>query len=185
MTTEFDPGDHEVLDSELEFDGRVVKVYRERVRLPDGREALWERVGHPGAVGMVPLLDDGTVLLVRQYRHAVRGVLLEIPAGKLDRDEAPEQCAMRELVEEVGHRAARLVKLAEFYNSPGYSDEYFHLFLAEGLTREQGECEDDEFLQLVPVGLREAVEMVVEGRIIDAKSIIGIALADLHLKRNG
>lgn len=174
--------DHEVLLSELAFDGRLVKVFIDDVRLPDGRRANWERVAHPGAVGMVPLLRDGSLLLVRQFRNAVGGDLLEIPAGKLDRGEEPEDCARRELIEEVGHSAGELLKLAEFYNSPGYSDEYFHLYLARELEPQEGELEDDEFLTVERVDLTRALSMVSSGEIRDAKSIIGIAISNLFLK---
>ncbi len=178
-----DIGDHEILSSEQAFDGRVVKVFLDDVRLPDGRKARWERVAHPGAVGIVPLLEDLTVLMVKQYRHAVGGVLLEIPAGKLDRDEPPWQTAHRELAEEVNMKAGEMLKLAEFYNSPGYSDEYFHLYLARGLTEEEGEPEPDEFLEVERVSLDGAIEMISSGAIVDAKSIIGLTLT--HLLLNG
>jgi len=174
---EFDINEHEVLSTSQAFDGRVVKVFVDEVRLPDGRVATWERVAHPGAVGMVPLTEDGEIVMVRQYRHAVRGVLLEIPAGKLDPDEAPEHTAMRELGEEIGMKAAELIPLAEFYNSPGYSDEKFYLYLARGLSPGSGEPEPDEFLQVVKVPLIGATELISDGRIRDAKSIIGITLA--------
>ncbi len=177
-----DISDHEVLSSEQVFDGRVVKLYLDRVRLPDGREVTWERVAHPGAVGLVPLEADGRVVMVRQYRHAVRGVLLEIPAGKLDSGQTPEATARRELAEEVGLRAGELVKLAEFYNSPGFSGEYFHLYLARDLSRVEGRAEPDEFLEVVRLGLDEGLEMVSTGRIRDAKSIIGLALTRMYLK---
>lgn len=177
-----DPLKHEIISSENVFDGRVVKVFLDDVRLPDGRQARWERVCHPGAVGMVPLRDDGNLLMVRQYRHAVRGELLEIPAGKLDRGERPIDCARRELVEEVGHSAGDMVPLAEFYNSPGFSDEYFYLYLARELVPEEGRSEPDEFLQLVTVSLEQALGMLAEGEIKDAKSIIGITLATLFLR---
>jgi ADP-ribose diphosphatase len=171
-----DIGDHELLGSEQVFNGRIVKVFLDDVRLPDGRSARWERVTHPGAVGIVPLLKDGSVLLVRQYRHSVRGVLLEIPAGKLDSGEPPWTTAQRELTEEVGMRAKELFKIAEFYNSPGYSDEYFHLYLARELTEEQGQAEPDEFLEVERVLLTDALDMISTGDIRDAKSIIGLTL---------
>lgn len=174
-----DIGDHEILASEVLFEGRVVGLSIDEVRLPDGRTARWEKVSHPGAVGIVPLLDDGRVVMVRQYRHAVRGVLLEIPAGKLDAGEAPEETARRELAEEVGLRAGEMRKLAEFFNSPGYSDEYFHLYLARELGPERGEPEADEFLEIEKIPLDEAVSMIASGKIRDAKSIIGITLAFL------
>jgi ADP-ribose pyrophosphatase len=172
-----DISDHELLASEQVFDGRIVKVFLDDVRLPDGRSARWERVTHPGAVGIVPLLDDGTVLMVRQYRHPVGGVLLEIPAGKLDSGEPPWTTAQRELSEEVGMRAGELFKIAEFYNSPGYSNEYFHLYMARGLTEEPGETEPDEFLEVERVRLTDALDMISTGDIKDAKSIIGLTVA--------
>jgi ADP-ribose pyrophosphatase len=176
-----DIGDHEVVSSEQAFDGRVVKVFLDDVRLPDGRHARWERVAHPGAVGIVPLMEDNTVLLVRQYRHAVRGVLLEIPAGKLDTGELPADTARRELAEEVGMKAGEMLQLAEFYNSPGYSDEYFHLYLARELEEEKGEPEPDEFLEIERLPLADALGMIPTGAIRDAKSIIGLSLAMMFL----
>jgi len=173
---------HEILASELVFDGRVFKAFVDDIRLPDGREARWERVSHPGAVGMVPVLADGLLVMVRQYRNAVGGELLEIPAGKLEPGESPMECAHRELVEETCYRAGEMVKLAEFYNSPGYSDERFHLYLARGLVSEQGQSEPDEFLEVVEIDIEEALEMVSEGSIRDAKSIIGVTLARLFLR---
>lgn len=177
----YDVGEHEVISSEQVFGGRVIKVFTEQVRLPDGRTAHWERVAHPGAVGMVPLLEDGTVLLLRQYRHAVRGVLLEIPAGKLDRVEPPLECAVRELAEEVGKKADRMIELAEFYNSPGYSDERFYLYLATGLSDTDGQPEDDEFLQPAPIHIGDAADLIASGIIRDAKSIIGLTMTRLYL----
>ncbi len=177
-----DIGDHEIVSSEQVFDGRVVKVFLDDVRLPDGRSARWERVAHPGAVGIVPLLETGEVLMVRQYRHAVRGVLLEIPAGKLDPGEPPLECAHRELEEEVGMKAGEMVKLAEFFNSPGYSDEYFHLYLARDLTPGKADPEADEFLEIERLRLEEAPKLIAGGDITDAKSIIGLSLASQFIE---
>ena len=172
-----DRNGHEILSSEQVFAGRVIEVFVDSVMLPDGREASWERVAHPGAVGIVPVLADGTVLMVRQFRNAVGGELLEIPAGKLDNNEPPRRCAERELAEEVGMKAGELTKLAEFYNSPGFSDEYFHLYLARGLSPADGEKDADEFLEVERYGLDELLAMVSRAEITDAKSVIGIALA--------
>jgi len=180
---ELRPEDHKIISSKCVFSGKVVGVFIDEVSLPDGRIARWERVNHPGAVGIVPMLDDSHMLLVKQYRHATRKVLLEIPAGKLDiASESPEDCASRELVEEVGHSAATLVKLAEFYNSPGYSNEYFHLYLAKNLERASGVHDDDEFLTVELVRLENALELIERSEIVDAKSIIGITLATLYLE---
>lgn len=174
--------DHEVISSERLYDGKVVGLQIEKVRLPDGRFASWETVTHPGAVGIVPLLSDRQVVLVKQYRHATRQVLLEIPAGKLDMGLSPEETAARELQEEVQLKAGRLLKLAEFYNSPGFSDEYFHLFLALDLSVAPGEPEEDEFLEVVRLPLDEAIEMVAARQIIDAKTIIGLSLAEMYAR---
>lgn len=182
---DMDISDHELLASEQVFDGSVVKVFLDDIRLPDGRKARWERVAHPGAVGIVPLMEDGTVILVRQYRHAVRGVLLEIPAGKLEPGEAPWVTAQRELAEEVGMKAGDMSKIAEFYNSPGYSDEYFHLYLARELSEQKGEAEPDEFLQVERVLLTDALDMISTGEIRDAKSIIGLTVALLIMLGKG
>lgn len=170
---------HEVLSTTQVYDGRIVKVFTDEVRLPDGRVVTWERVAHPGAVGMVPLTDDGRLLMVRQYRNAVRGELLEIPAGKLEPGEPPLECAHRELAEEVGMNAARMVPLAEFHNSPGYSDERFFLYLADGLEPASAAPGPDEFLIVESVPLEEALGLIASGEIRDAKSIIGITLAIL------
>ncbi len=174
---DYDVESHEVLKTERVFDGRVIQVYIDRVKLPDGRTATWERVAHPGAVGIVPLTDDGEVIMVRQYRNAIRGVLLEIPAGKLDPGEAPLACAVRELVEEVGMKALEMLELARFYNSPGYSDERFFVYLARGLSAGEAQPEEDEFLELVKIPLDDFSGLVSSGAIRDAKSIIGLALA--------
>lgn len=170
------------VSTERAYDGRIIKVYLDELVFPDGKTATWERVVHPGAVGMVPLMEDGTVLMVRQYRNAVDGGLLEIPAGKLDRPEEPVECAHRELIEEVGHRAGLMTKLAEFYNSPGYSDEYFYLYLARELSPEHGESEPYEFLSVERYTLGELMEMIASGGLKDAKSIIGVALASLMFR---
>ena len=174
---EYEVSDNEVIASQQVFDGNVVKLFLDDVRLPDGRTVRWESVKHPGAVGMVPLRDDGSVLMVRQYRHEVRGVLLEIPAGKLDQGEEPIECARRELAEEVGMKAAETVLLSEFYNSPGYSNERFFIYVCTGLSEAPGAPDPDEFLDVVTLPLEDGLAMIADGRIRDAKSIIGLTLA--------
>lgn len=170
-----------IIQSEKVYQGRIISVYQDKVRLPDGRTALWDRVEHPGAVGIVPLLEDEKVIMVRQYRNAVDDEILEIPAGKLDRNESPEACAIRELAEEIGMKPGELIKVAEFYNSPGYSNERFYLYLARGLEPEKGNTEADEFLNIETHPLETLVKMISSGELRDAKSIIGIALARLFL----
>ncbi len=173
-----------IVQSEKVFQGKIISVYRDKVRLPDGRTVLWDRVDHPGAVGIVPLLEDKSVIMVRQYRNTVDGEILEIPAGKLDMNESPEACAIRELAEETGMKPGELIKIAEFYNSPGYSNEKFYLFLARGLEPEKGMSEDDEFLKIETHYLDALVKMIFSGELSDAKSIIGITLTKLILSAN-
>jgi len=151
---------------------------------PDGHEFERDVIHHPGAVVVVPVTDDGDVLLVRQFRAAVNGEMLEIPAGKRDvAGEPVEVTAARELEEEVGMRAASMVKLAEFYNSPGFCDEHSFLFLATGLTpcatSAQGNEEQHMTIERVP--LDSVPAMIAAGELIDAKSILGLCLAREHL----
>jgi ADP-ribose pyrophosphatase len=175
-------GENETLERRTIFEGKVVRLYVDRVRLPSGMEAEREVVLHRGAVGMVALDGDGYVFLVRQYRHAPGEELLEIPAGKLDEGEDPLQCARRELKEEVGCSASQWMKMAAFYTSPGFSDEVLHLYLARDLRSGEADPEEDEFLEIVRVSLSEALSMIAKGEIRDAKTIAGLALASLFLE---
>jgi len=159
------------------FEGRLLKLRCDLVRLPDGRESVREIVVHPGAVAVVPLRDDGQVVLVRQYRHATEKVLLEVPAGTLNPDEPPEACALRELREETGYTARHLQRLASFYLAPGYSTELIHLFLATELQPTEGKTDEDEWVETVTMPLAEAVTLILRGEIEDAKTIAALLLA--------
>jgi len=156
------------------YKGRIVHLFLEDVTLPNGVALTLEMVRHPGASAVVALDDAGDVTLVRQYRHAVGGFLWEIPAGKLDGDEAPEVCAARELREEAGLQAGELRRLGAIYTAPGFCDEKIHLFLARGLTPVPQQLEEDEVLTVERVPLRQALEMIRSGEIQDAKSIAGL-----------
>jgi ADP-ribose pyrophosphatase len=142
-------------------------------------------VRHPGASAVVPFLSDDEVLLIRQYRHATNGSILEVPAGKLDPGETPEVCAVRELEEEAGQRAGRLVALGPIWTSPGFTDERIHLFAAHDLVAVERRPEDDEVIDLVPIRLREAVELVWSGGIDDAKSALALLQAAHRLGQLG
>lgn len=166
-----------VLDSRLVFSGRILRLVVERVELPHGARAQMEIVRHAGASAMVPLLDDGRVVLVRQYRHAVGKWLLEVPAGTLSAGETPEACAHREVIEEGGYRARRLEPLGAVFMAPGYSDELIHLWLATGLEPAAQNLDEDENLAVELHPFAEAVRMAHEGEIEDAKSVCALLRA--------
>lgn len=163
--------------SEQLLNGRVINVRRDTVLLPNGKEATREVVEHPGAVAVVPVLDDGRIVMVSQYRHAAGKILLEIPAGKLDKGEQPEDCAARELEEEIGYQCRRLRKLASVYTTPGFSNEVIHIYLAEALIRTQQRLDEDEFLNMEAYTQEQLRSMIADGSICDNKSITGLLLA--------
>src|SRR5947209_9772588 len=155
--------DERVVSTEAIFDGKVVHLRIDTVRMADGREARREIVAHDGAACIVPVTDDGSVLMVRQYRLPAGQALLEVPAGKLEKGEDGAACAARELQEEVGFRPGHLEKLGEFYLAPGYSTELMHAFLATGLTRAQADPDEDEHVETVTLSLQEACRMAATG----------------------
>ena len=178
-------GRGERLASREVFRGRTVRLDVDTVRLPNGRQMDFEMVRHPGAAAVVPLADDGQVLLVRQYRYATGGWILEVPAGKLDGGEAPEECARREVEEETGFRPRHLEPLGWIWTSPGFTDERIWLFLARGLEASRQELGQDEVLSLERVPFERAVAMAAGGEISDAKSICALLRADRRLRRDG
>ena len=167
----------QTLGSEEVFAGRLLKVHRDRVRLPDGSETVREYIRHPGAVAIVALFDDGRVLLERQHRYALRRDFIEIPAGKLDPGEAHLDTAKRELLEETGYVAADWRRLGVIHNAIGYSDEGIELWLARGLEMRGQKLEPGEFLEVFSLPLAAALEMVRDGRITDAKTTAGLLWA--------
>lgn len=178
----------ERLGREVAFEGRVVDVWQDRVRIAhdgESREAVYDVVHHPGAVAVVPLFDDGTIAMLRQFRYATGGYILEIPAGTLEEGESFESCAVRELAEEIGCRAARWSRLAHFYTTPGFCDEEMRIYLAEGLTDAGGTPDEDELLEVVHIVLAEAVERAARGEIQDAKTLIGLHTARARLEAEG
>lgn len=171
----------EVLRSERPFTGKLVNVRVDTVRLADGRERQREIVEHPGAVGVLARLPDRSIVLVRQYRHAVGRTLLEIPAGTREPDESAEECAIRELAEETGYRADAVRELIRFYVSPGWADEELIIYLAEGVQDGNARPEDDEDLEVVPVRPEEVLGLIQRGEIADSKTIVAL-LAYLGLR---
>lgn len=162
------------------YSGKVVVLNLETVALPNGASVELEIVRHPGAAAIVPLKPDGTVILVRQYRHAAGGYIYEIPAGKLDRGEAPLACAARELEEEVGWRAERFELLTSIFTAPGFADEVIHIYAATGLTPGRQNLDHDEILEIVEVPLEKAIRMIQAGEIRDGKTIAGLQTAYLR-----
>lgn len=175
----------ERLGSREIYRGRTFNVDVDQVRLPNGKEVELELVHHRGAAAVVPVLDDGTVLLVRQYRYATGGWLLEIPAGKLDNGESPETCAGREAEEEVGYRPSKLEPLGWIWSTPGFADEKIWLFLATGLELTKQGLEEDEVLQIERMPFQEAVEKAASGEIHDAKSAVALLRAARVYEQKG
>ena len=155
---------------------KSIDVTTEIVDLPNGRRVEFDLVRHPGAAAVVPFMDDGRVLLIRQYRFATGGEILEIPAGKLDPGEAPEACATRELEEETGYRAGRLERLGSIWTSPGFCDEVIHLFAAFDLVPTEQRLEPDEIIELVPTPLDRALDDL-SGPVVDGKTATALLLA--------
>jgi ADP-ribose pyrophosphatase len=160
------------------YDGRIINFRVDSVMLENGGVSLREIVEHRGAVAIVPMLDRETVILVRQYRAAAGGPLLEIPAGTREPDEDPAICARRELAEEINYAARTMIKMYETYQAPGYSTELIHSYLAYGLEPAAGETDEDEFIEIVKMPLTEAVALIGTGDIRDAKTVAGLLYAE-------
>ena len=163
--------------------GFHVEVSNERVALPNGHEVMLDIVHHPGAAAVVPFLSPDEVVLIRQFRHAAGGTILEVPAGKLDAGEPPERCAARELTEEAGYRAGRIVALGAIWTTPGFTDERIYLFAAFDLTRAKSRPEDDEVIEVIRVPLDHALELIWRGELCDAKSALALIHAARHVGR--
>lgn len=165
------------ISSERLFEGRTISLRLDTVELPNGSHAQREIVEHPGAVAIVPLLEDGNIILVNQYRAPINRITLEIPAGKLEPQEPPEVCAARELAEETGFSATAMDHKATFFTTPGFSDEIMYLYIASGLEPVGSRPDTDEFLAVEMIPLEKLLLMAEEGEIIDAKTLIGIYTA--------
>lgn len=172
-----------ILGTDTIYEGRTVTLKVHQVRLEDGRESNREIVEHRGAVAIVPLTADGEVLMVRQFRLAAGGELLEIPAGTLDPGESPRQTAEREIEEEVGRRAGSLEELGAFYVSPGFCTEMIHAYLATDLTESAQNLDEDEVVEVVALPFEEALARCLDGRIQDAKTITGLLLAAERIRK--
>ena len=165
-----------VLDSKTILESRSFKISREQVQLPNGHQTTVDIVRHPGACAVVPILGDGRLVLLRQYRHAIGGWHLEIPCGKLDPGETPEECAARELEEESGFQPGRLESLGAIWPTPGFSDERIHLFLGTALKLTEQRLEPNEVVEVLTMPFDDALGLVHKGEILDGKTMIALAL---------
>ena len=168
---------------DVAWTGRIFNVDRLRVQLPDGRSAIRDVVRHPGAVAVVALTDEGRICLVRQYRTALGRVTVEIPAGKLSAGEDPLECAERELLEETGMVAEKIAFLTTIASSAGFCDELIHIYMATGLSFSKSSPDADEFINVDLVEVGELVDAVLDGRIEDAKTVVGALLCDAISRR--
>ena len=159
------------------FEGRIFDFVTENLTLPNGRNADMAFIRHPGSTAVVPMLDDHTVVMELQYRHPTGDYMLEIPAGTMEPGESPLDCAKRELEEETGLKAGELIKLGKIHIIPAYSDEEIHVYLARGLTPSKQNLDDDEIIDVVNYTIEEALQMIAEGKITDALTILSIQMA--------
>ncbi len=165
--------DFKRLSTELIYKARLFELKKVQTRRANGHEFIHDVIFHPGAAVIVPMLSETKFVLIRQYRTAVEDVIWEFPAGTLEKGESPSRCAKREIIEETGFAAKRWTKLGTFYPAPGISTELMHLFLARDLVSQKMSLDQDEFIQKKVVSLKELQNMILDGTIIDGKTIVG------------
>ncbi|MET0266828.1 MAG: NUDIX hydrolase [Duganella sp.] len=161
------------IDGETVYDGHFLKIQRDTIKLPDDSQSVREYILHPGAVVILPLLDDGRVLLERQFRYPLGRAFIEFPAGKLDPREDPLDCAKRELLEETGYTGSEWHFVCKIHNAIAYSDEHLDIFLARGLKEGKQQLDEGEFLELFTATIDELLQWIREGKVTDVKTIIG------------
>ena len=172
----------ETLGSKTIYKGRVFNLRQDEVRMPNGNLAHLDIIDHPPAVTLVPVDAEGFIWFVRQYRHATGGDILELPAGVVEAGEAPEVCALREIREEIGMSAGGIRLIGEFYEVPGYSSEYMYTYLAWDLKPDRLPGDEDEFISVERISIKEAYQMAENGEIKDAKTLAALLLAAPHLR---
>lgn len=169
------------ISSKIVHSGKIVNLRVDKAELQNGRIATREVVEHAGGVGIVALDDDDNLILVRQFRYPIGKEIIEIPAGKLEKGEDPYVCAARELSEETGFEASKIIYLGSFYPTPGYCQEILYIYLARGLTPGKAHPDENEFLDTIKIPLRDFVEMIMNNSVNDAKTIIGVLKAVKYL----
>ncbi|WP_453995254.1 NUDIX domain-containing protein [Bacillus nitroreducens] len=170
------------ISREVVFEGRIIDLHIEEVELPNGHTSKRELIKHPGAVAVLALTDENKLVMVQQYRKALDKVIVEIPAGKLEKGEQPEVTAKRELEEETGYACETLTPLISFYTSPGFADELVHVYIAKGLKKLENpaELDEDEFVDVLEISLGEAQEYIKEKKIYDAKTAYAVQYLQLQ-----
>ncbi|MCF7804588.1 MAG: NUDIX hydrolase [Candidatus Marinimicrobia bacterium] len=169
------------LSSEKVFSGVLLHVYKDEVELPDGGKSIREYIKHPGASVMIPVLNNGDLVMEKQFRYPVGEEMWELPAGKIDEGEDSGESAYRELLEETGYEAGNLIRLGKLHPGIGYSNEIIHIYVAEDLTFHEEQQDHDEFIETFTLSLNEALDAVRSGKITDAKSMVGIFWAEKYL----
>jgi ADP-ribose pyrophosphatase len=173
-----------ILSSEKVYRGRILDVALEKHVMPDGRQSNFEIIRHPGGAAVLPVLPDGQVLLIQQFRPAIGAMVYEIPAGRLEPNESPQECAGRELIEETGYCAAQITSLGGCWSTVGFCDEFIHLFLGQGLTVAEQALEPDEVIELCPMPLDEALHKVKNSEILDSKTQLALLRYQLSCTEN-
>ena len=173
-----------IISSEKVYKGGILDVAVEKHAMPNGRQSDFEIIHHPGGAAVLPVLADGRVLLIRQFRPAVGEMIYEIPAGRLEPGESAQECAGRELIEEAGYSAAQILPLGGFWSTIGFCDEYVHLFLGKELTETEQALEPDEIIELCPMTLAEALAKVKSGAILDSKTQLALLQYQLSCTEN-
>ncbi|MEW8954939.1 NUDIX hydrolase [Clostridium sp.] len=162
------------LKENLIYEGKIITLVKQKVELPNGLESEREIVRHPGGVAILAFKDEETILLVEQFRKPIDNMLIEIPAGKLEKGEDPKECGIRELEEETGYKAGKFTYLGKFVTAPGFCDEYIYLFKAEDLYNGVKGGDDDEFINLREINISKVKEMIKSGEIEDSKTIAAL-----------
>ena len=171
------------ISTEIIYQGRLLDVRKDEVLLPNGKSSTREWINHPGAVCLIPILPDGNIALVKQYRYPVLNHMIELPAGKMDLNELPKECAERELEEEIGYRANKITYVTKIHPAVGFANEKMWIYLAEDLEKTTSKLDEDEFLDFFSLHLEQALEMIWKGQITDVKTIIGLLWLD-KINRN-
>ncbi|MDA3732579.1 NUDIX hydrolase [Niameybacter massiliensis] len=164
------------------YKGKIFTIVQDEILFDDGSVAQWDLVVHNGASAVVPITENKEVILVKQYRNAKDGYVLEIPAGKLEKGEDPLECAKRELEEEIGFKAGRMTKICSMFTAVGFSDERLHLYMAEQLQVGKQNLDEDEYIEVVTYPITKAVEMIFKGEICDSKTIAGLLAVENLLR---